>query len=517
MRSSSRQLELALQVVRYVVLGIVVLGLGIGFFAGAYFAVRGGKTFVVDFLLWGVFLIWQLGPVLFEGYSPGINFREIARYPVSFRLYFLLNIAYGALDPAALAGLFLILCIWIGLAAVSANAALFAAPAFLAFALLNILCNRLLLGILERFQSSRRGRETLAVVFLLFAILPQLFQFAINSRMTRSTLRFLDPVFSAAVLFNRILPPGAVSQTIFAEGWSKLLSGMLLVTSVVLLYLLLAQQSRAVYEGEMYSESRIERRDLKARPGWNLPLVSGITSAIIEKEFRYTTQSARFIVQLIYPIIFAVAVLNSSSRVYRRIGGSPQANSLWMLVLIGSLLVLNVSNLAYNIFGMEQEGFGRWLMAPLRLQTVIFAKNIMHGILGGAFYFVICGFLLALGRISPIHALTVTLAFMASLVLQFSMGNLFSVHWPKRVELGKMSSRMVSGAAGLVALLAVAPAGLLIGLAWMAGSYWGFFWLPPVAAATLLAANLRLYFYLLDRSSAYIQSHIEEIEDTLTA
>ena len=55
----------------------------------------------LDFLLLAMFLIWQLAPILFEGYSPGLNFREVARYPISFRLYFLLSLAYGVSDPAA--------------------------------------------------------------------------------------------------------------------------------------------------------------------------------------------------------------------------------------------------------------------------------------------------------------------------------------------------------------------------------------------------------------------------------
>ena len=85
----------------------------VAFFAGAYGLLRSGRPEFIDLLLLAVFLIWQLAPILFEGFSPGLNFREVARYPISFRLYFLLNLIYGLSDPAAIACLLWLFGMWL--------------------------------------------------------------------------------------------------------------------------------------------------------------------------------------------------------------------------------------------------------------------------------------------------------------------------------------------------------------------------------------------------------------------
>ena len=73
-----------------------------------------GKSGFARSSLLAMFLVWQLAPILFEGYSSGLNFREVARYPVSFRVYFLLSLAYGVSDPAAITCMFWLFSIWLG-------------------------------------------------------------------------------------------------------------------------------------------------------------------------------------------------------------------------------------------------------------------------------------------------------------------------------------------------------------------------------------------------------------------
>ncbi|MFI5106270.1 MAG: hypothetical protein ACHP79_15215, partial [Terriglobales bacterium] len=159
MRRRNRKSELAMQSVGYLVSSLFVVGTSVGFFAATVALLPGGKFNVLAGLLWAVFLIWQLAPVLFEGYSPGLNFREVARYPVSMRLYFFLNAAYGIFDPAALTGLCWLFSIWLGIVYARPEWALPAALAFVVFAAFNVVCNRIVIGLFERFQSTRKGRE----------------------------------------------------------------------------------------------------------------------------------------------------------------------------------------------------------------------------------------------------------------------------------------------------------------------------------------------------------------------
>ncbi|HYL93653.1 MAG TPA: hypothetical protein VEW69_10925, partial [Alphaproteobacteria bacterium] len=132
-------------------------------------------------MLWVVFLIWQLAPVLVEAHSPGLSFREIARYPASFSVYFLFNAAYGLLDPAAITGLCWLFAMWIGVLWAAPDWALVAAGAFFLFASFNLLCNRLLMGLLERYQNTRKGRERVVIVSLIVVLLPQVVQLTWSS------------------------------------------------------------------------------------------------------------------------------------------------------------------------------------------------------------------------------------------------------------------------------------------------------------------------------------------------
>ncbi|HEY6271234.1 MAG TPA: hypothetical protein VIX19_04470, partial [Terriglobales bacterium] len=141
LRSRKRQAEVAVQGTFYLLGATFVLGSSAGLGVATFFVLRMGNPRVLDLMLWAVFLFWQLVPVLFEGYSPGLNFRELARYPVSFRLYFLLNAAYGLFDPAAITGVLWLLSIWLGILFGRPEWAPSAALLFSLFAALNILSN----------------------------------------------------------------------------------------------------------------------------------------------------------------------------------------------------------------------------------------------------------------------------------------------------------------------------------------------------------------------------------------
>src|SRR5947209_16623681 len=115
LRHAGRRAELGMQAIWFFFAALFVLASSAGFFLGTFGLLRIGREDLLDLLLWAVFLVWQLAPVLFEGYSPGLNFREVARYPVSFRLYFFLSAIYGLADPAAIACLLWLLSMWLGL------------------------------------------------------------------------------------------------------------------------------------------------------------------------------------------------------------------------------------------------------------------------------------------------------------------------------------------------------------------------------------------------------------------
>jgi len=150
------------------------------------------------------------------------------------------------------------------------------------------------------------------------------------------------------------------------------------------------------------------------------------------------------------------------------------------------------------------------------MQKVLLAKNIAHAAPFLAMYTLICGLLLAVARVSPLQAATVTVSFLTVILVQVGAGNLFSVYWPKNIDLTRMSSRTVSAAAGYAALLIIAPVGILGGLIAMTAIYLSLPWLPLVAATVIFCVVFRLYFVALDRAALYIDHHLEEIEQVLS-
>jgi fatty acid desaturase len=128
----------------------------------------------------------------------------------------------------------------------------------------------------------------------------------------------------------------------------------------------------------------------------------------------------------------------------------------------------------------------------------------------------ICGLLLLTARVSPLSAATVTVSFLTVLLVQVGAGNLFSVYWPKPIDLTRMSSRTVSAAAGYAALLVIAPVGILGGIIAMAAIYLSLPWLPLAAASVIFCFVLRLYFVTLGRTARYIDHHLEEMEQALS-
>jgi hypothetical protein len=500
-----------MQSVGYLFSSLFVVGTSIGFFAATVALLPNRKLNILEGMLWAVFLIWQLAPVLFEGYSPGLNFREVARYPVSMRLYFFLNAAYGIFDPAALTGLCWLFTIWLGIVYVRAEWALPAALAFVVFAAFNVVCNRIVIGLFERFQSTRKGRERMVALLLLLALLPQMANFMANGWI--DVKRFHPPAWAREVFSGllQVSPPGLVSQTVTQPGMEKLLPAAVLLAYLMLAAWLQVRNLRKVYQGEIYAETVVVKRDLKIKPGWRLPLVDEAVSAIFEKEMRYLRQNSRLIVQLLYPLIlFAFMSLGSSGRrlPFFSSGGG-------MLGPFAALMALSVSNLSYNTFGMDREGFGRWLLSPLSLRKVFIAKSLTQGAVMSGCFLLGATIIVTIRHVSWDMLAAVIAGFLCVLIIQIGAGNVISVYWPRRIDLTQMSSRMTSNAAGFASLAVNLPLIAIIGGVVLATWLLHLTWLPLAAGVTGLALSIFLYSRLLNWAVRYANEHLEEIATQL--
>lgn len=208
-----------------------------------------------------------------------------------------------------------------------------------------------------------------------------------------------------------------------------------------------------------------------------------------------------------------IALFASAKGPFSRTFGAGHAGPLGM---IAGVLVLNVSNLGYNIFGMDQEGFGRWLLSPLPLEKVILAKNLAHGLIFLVIYLLIAVVSLAIVPASFLSFAGVTVGFVVLLLVQLMTGNMISVHWPRRIDLTRMSSRMASSAAGFASMLVTLPSALAVAVTIFIAIYLQIPWLPLVVGLVFLGLVLVFYFHFLRRTSEYLYDHLEEIESALS-
>jgi len=118
--------------------------------------------------------------------------------------------------------------------------ALAAALAFLLFALFNLLCNRIIIGLFERFQSTRKGRERMVFLMLLVLLLPQLLQFTTGAWASGGTFKLPTWILSAIDWMRAYLPPGLAARifVITDSGSLWALAGLLLSGGIALLILL---------------------------------------------------------------------------------------------------------------------------------------------------------------------------------------------------------------------------------------------------------------------------------------
>src|SRR5262249_10950281 len=144
-------------------------------------------------------------------------------------------------------------------------------------------------------------------------------------------------------------------------------------------------------------------------------------------------------------------------------------------------------------------------------------KNLTHGGILAAIFLVVAVIIAVILHIGPMSLLTVVVGFFAVMVIQLGAGNVISVHWPKRIELTQMGSKMSSNAAGLASLAVMMPLSALVGVIAFATWYWKAAWLPLLCGVIILAVSLKLYSYVLDWAARYTWEHIEQITGNLGA
>ena len=68
-------------------------------------------------MLWPIFFFWQVFPVMATAFTNNPDSSDLLRFPLTYRSYFLIRLAYGYLDPASALGTIFSIGVLLGVSA----------------------------------------------------------------------------------------------------------------------------------------------------------------------------------------------------------------------------------------------------------------------------------------------------------------------------------------------------------------------------------------------------------------
>jgi ABC-2 type transport system permease protein len=500
--------------------GIVVLGLSFTFCWGAYISISTGHLGWLALLFWSIFLFWQVFPLFVAGFGATFEFRTLLRFPLGLTAFYLIGLAYGLADFAAIASIFWLLAIAVG--AGIANLSLLP-PVLLIlvlFVFMSATIERLLGSWLERLLARRRTREVFFGLFILISVCLQFIRPLITryaSGSPSSFLRFL-PYLSP---FPPSLAGSALAAAAGGHGAAFLgdVAGLLAYIGVFsgLLWYRLAAQYRGEELSEAAAPARVAARTNSRTDASSdaLGLFSPQVAAVLRKEFRYLSRNGFVLVSLLMPPILVLLFTSQFGGKHPSIthrGISPDTFFPGMM----GYLILMLMTPAYNCFAYEGRGIQTYFTAPLRFRDVLLGKNLMHaGVLILEIVLSMTVLALRIGLPStPVFIATIA-AIVFAVAGQFAIADWVSLSFPRKLEFGSMRGQRSSGVSIWVAFgVQIFLTGVCT-LILFAGRWANSPWLPAEVFIALAAASVGGYFAALDALSNVAEKKKEVLIETL--
>jgi ABC-2 type transport system permease protein len=505
LRTRRGKMELASRI--FVTLVFAVGGLG-GFAAAAgasWYFLSEGKPELLAVLLWPVSFFWQFFPIMATAFTNNPDSSELLRFPLTYRSYFLVRLAYGLFDPASALGSIALLGIFLG--------ATFAQPllfpwtfvVLLTFAIFNLVLMQTIFAWVERWLAQRRTREILGVLFILFVLSFQLIG-PIMERLEKKSQPEMNRAAEVVTQVQAVLPPGLAADAIaqvshanYLPGFSSLLFlGTLTMAVGYLLHLRLRRQ----FQGESLSESAarpavVQRQGLQV--GWDLPGFSGSVAAVFEKEMRYLARSGPMLFTLIMPVFMLIVFRLGSMNPARRSSFLTRAPDMaFPAAAAYALLVL--TNLVYNSFGGDGGGIQFFYASPVRFSQIVLGKNLTHAavlLTDTTLAWIAVTYLY--GRPLPAVSVATLAGLLFAAPLNFTAGNLLSIFSPKKRDFSTFGRQNVTQLTVLVSLgVQIVIVGVGVAAFALARLYRSL-WVATLVFLVLSAISLPLYLMVLKR------------------
>ncbi len=450
LRSKRGKMEL---VSRIIVTAAFALG-GFGGFAAAtgtaWYLVSQGQAEYLALILWPIFFFWQVFPVMATAFTNNPDSGELLRFPLTYRSYFLIRLAYGYFDPASALGSVALFGVLLGTGV--ARPALFpwALLVLLTFALFNLVLMQTVFAWLERWLAQRRTREILGVLFILSMLSFQLIGPAIEH-----LGKGPHPEFSRAAQIGAqiqaLLPPGIAASAIAQTSHGKLALGSLSLVVLALLTaaisLLLHLRLRAQFRGENLSEAAARPKVAQVQDvqvGWDLPAFSPSVAAVFEKEVRYLARSGPMLLTLIMPVFMLVIFRMGPMNPMRQSGAFSRTPDM-AFPGAAAYAILVLTNLVFNSFGGDAAGMQFFYASPVTFRQIVLAKNLTHAsilVFNTALAWIAVSYLYGTPHLAVSIATVAGLLF--AVPLNFTAGNLLSLYSPRKRDFSTFGRQNVS-------------------------------------------------------------------------
>jgi len=500
--------------------GVLVFGLCIAFYAGAYEFLSKGHAGWMASLFWGIFVFWQGFPIFVAGFGASFDFKTLLRFPLSLRAFYIIGLAYGLADFSAIASLCWLLAMTAGATAAKPGILPALVLIVVLFVLFNVTLERLIGSWLEKLLSRRRSRELFIGLFVLSMV----------------SLNFVTPLLqrhgaAARPVLLRLLPyvswlPPSLAGRAIASVAQIQASGFLLGSGGLLLYLLfvsalLWRRFAAQYRGEELSETAAPSPPIvrtvvgKDEGADGLSLLSPQVAAVVRKEFRYLTRNGFTFLSLLMPPLLVLLFSSQFAGKHPTVPIKAVSADTFFPGMMAYLILILMAP-AYNSFAYEGRGIQTFFTAPVRFRDVFLGKNlVLVTVLVFEFALAMGMLVWRLGLPSTSRLVATLAAMVFTVVGQLTIANWSSLSFPRKLEFGKMGGRSQSGMAVLVAFGTQIILGGCSAVILLMGRWTGEAWLPAEAFAILAAAAVGGYVASLDALTQLAEKKKETLIEAL--
>jgi len=501
LRTGRAQIDLFAKLLVGILVIAIALAIGIGAGTLGFTLVKSGRVAHLVYVCWGLFFLWQFFSVIAAATTAEFDFRSLLRYPLRFSTFTAMSLLYGLFDPAAVAALAGITCLGIGMVLARADLLLPVAAVLGAFAVTNLILNRLLMVWLERILARRRGREGVMMLVVLLMVGVQLLVAAADRWGPQA-----GPWVSGLVYASYLLPPGLAGLALHsaARGETPAVTGLVigLLAFAAIFAVWLRRRLRALFAGEELSEGEAPRAPAekgRVAAGWVLPGVPEPVGAVFEKELRYFFRIGPLMLSLLLPplLIGLFALLGTGPKNFPKF--LEETPDLLFPSAIAYLFLI-LSPHAFNSFSYDRHGVQLLLAAPVRFRDVLLGKNLAYAVLFVVESMLLGTALALLGRAPGAVMVAATfLALVFAMLVDFAVGNWLSLRFPRAMDLEKFRGQQ----SGVTIVVSLALQVVVFGLAGFVFFLAAVFQSIEVAALSFLAlAALALppYLWILGRA-----------------